>query len=244
MRRFKQPRPISRGYLLFLLSACLGIFVQPAHAQRQSMAQRTTSSQQTAQRAAQRASSPQQILALGTYYYNNDDVSGLAEQSFRQLLTSKYAGTAEAESAQYFLASYYERKFYIQRAKWRRDDWNSLKQAAVEYRNYTDKYYGSGTAKWLSDSFFNLAVVDMQLNDNGNAFNELSKIKGAATRDPTIYIYQIIWSPQSKDVIDANLPAARLADLTLSLLANRKSYFDQRIASLTQWCQGQKAKPY
>ena len=226
MRRF-QPSKMKSGRCLslFVLLVCLGSLAQSAAAQS-------------------RASSPQQILALGVYYYNNDDLSGRAEQSFRQLLTPRYAGTEEAESAQYFLASYYQRKFYIQRAKWRRDDWDSLKQAAVEYRRYTDKYYSSGTAKWLSDSFFNLAVVYMQLNDNGKAFDELSKIKSAAARDSTIYVYQIIFSPQSKDVIDASLPATRLADMTSSLLSNSKSYFDARIALLTQWCQGQKAKAY
>jgi hypothetical protein len=240
MRQSRQSKINSvRFHSLFALAACLVIFMQPAAAQ--SPMQRTAPTQQTAQKAIQRTSSPQQILALGTYYYNNDDISGRAEQSFRQLLTSRYAGSEEAESAQYFLASYYERKFYIQRAKWRKDDWNSLKQAVDEYRHYTDKYYNSGTSKWLSDAFFNLAVVDMQLNDNGNAFNELSKIKGAAARDPTIYIYQIIWSPQSKDVIDAALPATRVSDWTLALLRS-KGYFEQRIATLTQWCQGQKVK--
>lgn len=241
MRRFQQSKVKScRCLPLCALTICLGFCVQPAAAQRRPIAQRTSSAQQT----AQQASAPQEILALGTYYYNNDDLSGRAEQSFRQLLTSRYAGTEEAESAQYFLASYYERKFYIQRAKWRRDDWDSLKQAIVEYRHYTDKYYNSGTSKWLSDSFFNLAVVYMQLNDNGNAFNELSKIKSAAARDSTIYVYQIIFSPQSKDVIDAFVPATRLADMTSSLLSNGKSYFDERIASLTRWCQGQKAKSF
>lgn len=244
MRQFNRSQvTVSRYVLLIAQSACVITFVQLGVAQsRQSTAQRTSASQQTAQQAVKRASSPQEILALGTYYFNNDDVSGRAEQSFRQLLMASYVGTEEAESAQYFLASYYERKFYIQRAKWRRDDWNSLKQAVVEYRRYTDKYYSSGKSKWLSDAFFNLAIVYMQLGDSRSAFNELSKIRSAAARDPMIYVYQIIWSRQSKDVIDADLSAVRLGDITLSLMVDGNSYFEQRVAALTQWCQGQKVK--
>jgi hypothetical protein len=210
------------AWLLALL-VCLVILVKPAAPQ------------------TRRASSPKEILALGIFHFNNDDISGLAEDSFKQLLTPRYVGTEEAESAQYFLASYYERKFYIQRAKWRKDDWASLKQAAAEYRRYTDQYYNSGKSKWLSDAFFNLAIVYMQLNDRQNAVNELSKVKSAASRDPVIYIYQIIWSPQSKDVIDGNLSAARVADITLSLTM-KYPYFEQRLLPLTQWCQGEKSK--
>lgn len=240
MRQFNRPQVAVRSYLLWIaLLAFVMTLPQlaAAHA-RQPTALRNSAA---AQKAARRASSPQDILALGLYYFNNDDISGLVEQQFR-LLTDRYAGTDEAESAQYFLASYYERKFYIQRAKWRRDDWGSLKQAIVEYRRYTDKYYSSGTSKWLADAFFNLAIVYMQLNDNRSAVNELSKIGSAAARDSTIYVYQIIWSQQSKDVIDANLLAVRLRDITLSLTAKSDSYFEQRLVALTQWCQGQKSK--
>ena len=225
---------------LFALLVCLGSLVELAVAQSPSTAQRTCSAQQKTQRAA----SPQQVLALGIYYYNNDDLSGRAEQSFRELLTSKYAGTEEAESAQYFLASYYQRKFYIQRAKWRRDDWDSLKQAVVEYRHYTDKSMTIQEPQSGSPTrFLTSRLFSMQLNDNGNAFRRAFQIKSAAVRDSTIYVYQIIFSPQSKDVIDAFLPATRLADMTLSLLSNRQSYFDARIALLTQWCRDRKRSP-
>lgn len=225
MRRFNRSNVgVSTYARLFALLACMMTFVQPAVPQRS------------------RPTSPREILALGIYHYNNDDISGLAEQFFRQLLTPRYAETEEAESARYFLASYYERKFYIQRAKWRKDDWDSLKRAAAEYRLYTDQYYKSGTAKWLSDAFFNLAIVDMQLNENQSAVEELSKIRGAAERDPTIYVYQIVWSPQSKDVIDAALSAVRLGDITLSLTAKGDGYFEQRVAALTLWCQGEKSR--
>lgn len=192
-----------------------------------------------AQRPA--AQTPQQILALGLYYFNNDDISGNAEKTLKQLLDKKYQGTNEAESAQYYLACYYQRKFYLQRAKRRIDEWNTLKQAAAEFRNYTDNYYSKGRSVWLSDSFFNLAMVYLQLGEPWNANNELSKIRAASARDPNIYLYQIVWSSQSQDVIDSNLPASRLADYAISVVKSNPYYFEKSASMIKQWCQGQKA---
>src|ERR1041384_4601647 len=156
-------------------------------------------------------SSPQGMLDLALYYYNNDDISGKAEKSLQQLLTKKNEQSPQYETAQYYLAAYYQRKFYLQLTKKRYSDWNTLKQAAAEYRKYTDRFYKQGKHTWLSDSFFNLAMVDLQLGEPAKALEELSKLKGAAQVDPTVYIYQIVWSPQSQSVIAAYLPSPRLA---------------------------------
>lgn len=184
--------------------------------------------------------SPQGMLELAMYYYNNDDVTGRAEESFQRLLTRTHEQTPQYETGQYYLAAYYQRKFYLQLARGQRD-WNTLKQASLEYRKYTDRFYNQGKRTWLSDSFFNLAIVHLQLNESDKAFEELAKMKNASAIDPTVYIYQIVWSPQSQSVIDASLPSARLADYTLSVTQTKGYYFESAVLQIQKWCQGQRA---
>ena len=57
--------------------------------------------------------SPENTLELALYYYNNDDLSGRAEQLLKRLLTRRYEGTPQSEEAQYYLGAYYQRRFYL-----------------------------------------------------------------------------------------------------------------------------------
>lgn len=188
--------------------------------------------------------SPENTLELALYYYNNDDLSGRAEQLLKRLLTRRYEGTPQSEAAQYYLAAYYQRRFYLSREKQKDPDWNALKQSVVEYRNHTDKYYGAGTHKWLNESFFNLAMVYLQLGEPSTALNELSKMKEAAGLDPAVYIYQIVWSSQTQDVIDSNLPAAQLADYAKKVVQENGNNFDKAVLLIQKWCQGQRVRGY
>jgi len=183
------------------------------------------------------ASSPQEMLDLALYYYKNNDISGKTEQSFQQLLTSRYEQTPQYETAQFYLGAYYQRKFYVQLAKDGEKDWNALKQAAVEYRKYTDKFYKTGTHTWLTDSFFNLALVKLQLNENSAAIDELLKMKNAERMDSTVYIYQVVWSSKSQSVVDAYVPAARLAEYSLSVVQAKDYYFERAVLQIQKWCQ-------
>lgn len=194
---------------------------------------------EVSQKSRKRAisSSPQEMLDLALYYYNNDDISGKAEQSFQQLLTSRYEQTPQYETAQFYLGAYYQRKFYVQLAKGGEKDWNVLKQAAFEYRKYTDKFYKTGTHTWLTDSFFNLALVNLQLNENNGAINELLKMKNAEGLDPTVYIYQVVWSSKSQSVVDAYVPATRLAEYSLSVVRAKDYYFERAVLQIQKWCQ-------
>ena len=123
-----------------------------------------------------------------------------------------------------------------------------LEDGRDAYRAYTDRYYGGGTHQWLNESFFNLAMVHLQRNEPGEALNELSKMRKAVEIDPTVYIYQIVWSPQSQDVIDASLPAAQLADYALKVVhENRKGKdfdFDRAVLMIQKWCQGQRVRQF
>lgn len=188
--------------------------------------------------------SPENTLDLALYYYNNDDLSGRAEQLLKRLLTRRYDGTPESETAQYYLGAYYQRRYYLSREKKGDPDWNALKQSALEYRNYTDNYYRRGNHKWLTESFFNLAMVYLQLGEPWNAVNELSKMKEAAGIDPAVYIYQIVWSSQTQDVIDTNLPAAQLADYAKKVVQENGNNFERAVLLIQKWCQGQRVKSY
>ena len=182
-------------------------------------------------------------LDLALHYYNTDDLNKRAEELLKQLLIRRYDGTPQSESAQYYLAAYYQRRFYLCREKQGDPDWSALKQGRDEYRNYTDKYYNGGTHEWLNESFFNLAMVYLQLGEPWNAVNELEKMKKAAERDPGVYIYQIVWSSQSQDVIDSSLPAAKLADYALRVIHENGKDFDRAVLLIQKWCQGQRVKP-
>lgn len=197
-------------------------------------------------------SSPQGTLELALYHYNNEDLDKRAEDLLKQLLTRRYDGTSESETAQYYLGAYYQRRYYLCSVKRGDPDWSALKDAITQYRNYTDKYYSGGSHKWLNESFFNLAMVHLQRNDPGPASDELRKMKEAARIDPGVYIYRIVWSAQPQDVIDASLPAAQLADYALNVVnevANEartqdKKYinFDKAVLLIQRWCQGQRVR--
>ncbi|HEX8070994.1 MAG TPA: hypothetical protein VF546_13645 [Pyrinomonadaceae bacterium] len=189
-----------------------------------------------APQAVPKSSTAKQLLASGLYYYNHDDTCDNAAQFFRALLTPKYRGTEEAESAQYFLASYYQRKFYVKRAQWRCDDWDALKTAQREFKVYTDNYYHAH-AQWLGDAFFNLALVNWQLDDKQAARNELTKMRDAAGYDDSVYVYEIIWSLNTEDVVDSSLSTRKLSDCALN---NFNQPFDRAVTAMRQWSQGQR----
>jgi hypothetical protein len=195
--------------------------------------------QQTSNQGYQKKVSPQGMLDLALYYYNNDDTTGKAEESFKRLLTRYDEQTPQYETAQYYLAAYYQRKFYLMSAKGERD-LNALRQAATEYRKYTDQFYKQGKHTWLSDAFFNLAIVNLQLGEPWKAVDELSKMKDASGIDPTVYIYQVVWSSQSGSVIDAYLPATRLGDYTASLVMRKDYEFERALVQIQKWCQSQR----
>ena len=198
------------------------------------------------QRAAQMTdtTSAESTLQLALYYFNNDDFSGRSEELLKQLLTKRHYGTPESETAQFYLAAYYQRRFYLCREKRGDPDWSALKEAAVQYRKYTDNYYGGERHKWLNESFFNLAMVYLELKEPWNAVNELSKMRQAAGIDPDVYIYQIGWSSQAQDVIDLTLPAAQLADYALRVVQENGKDFNRTVLLIQKWCQGQRVKSY
>ncbi|PYS87947.1 MAG: hypothetical protein DMF64_21790 [Acidobacteria bacterium] len=180
-----------------------------------------------------------QSLSVALFSYNSDDISDIAVKQFQTVIT-QFPGTQEAETAQYYLASYYQRKYYIQRERLRKEDPNLLRAAREQYFRYIDKYSTEGIGQWLTDAHFNIALADIQLQERDNAAIILERMLRAAGRDPKIYIYQIVWSVNPGDVVDAYMPAESLANYTFTLLKGGQTA-EQVIPSLRRWCQGQKS---
>ena len=188
------------------------------------------------------AETPKALLAQGIAYYNNDDITDKAAVQFRQILR-KYRDAAEAEEAQYYLASYYQRKFYIIKRNQGREDRGALLTAKTEYSNYTLKYFNKGSKKWLSDAFFNLALVYLELKDSKRAAWELNKMCDHAGRDPNVYIYEVVWSPDAGDVVDANHNSYALGDFTRSVLKDNAGYSVQDLVNIIKrWLRAPKKK--
>ena len=188
-------------------------------------------------KASGQDSSAQAILKKGKVYYDNNNITDQAAVQF-SLILGKYRNSPEAESAQYYLASYYQRKFYIIKRTQGREDMRWLMTAKAEYGNYTKKYFKQG-ATWLSDSFFNLALVYFQLGDSQRAGWELNKMSAYASMDPQVYIYELVWSPDSGDVIDGYYPASQLADF---MKGNAEKPFSDLINVTKRWLRVSKLK--
>lgn len=221
--RMKNGRDRMRLLALFCLTCCLMGFGAKAASGQQAKGKTV-------------AASPDQQLKLGFFYYNNDDISDKAAAQFRLAANSRDPATAE--TAQYYLGSYFQRKYYVQQANYGKADRKALETAVLEYRAYTTKYYKTGSHQWLADAFFNLALVYLQLGDARNAGFELNKLREAKALDDSVYIYQVIYSQSRNDVLDAFFPSGPLADYTSALLSAGQP-FDQQIAAIKNWCRQQ-----
>jgi hypothetical protein len=210
-------------------SVCLiaALFPDPAPAQRRqrrpSMVRCTTASQ---------------CVSLGVFYMNNDDVSDRAADHFRVVVT-KYGDSPDAERAQYFLGSYYQRKFYIQRQRNRRQDAALLHSARAEYEKYARYYAMKGSGKWLGDAYFGAALTAVELGDVAAAKTFAERMQDVAARDSSVYVYQVVWSRDRRDIVDDYIDTRALAAQVQALAG---SPADQFISDLTKWCQTQSAR--
>jgi TolA-binding protein len=190
--------------------------------------------------AAQQApSGAAQLYSQGFFAYENFDTSDTAPNNFRQVIV-KYPGSPEAESAQYFLGSFYQRKYQLKAKETGVGSADTLDEARRAYEDYIRKYpTGNGPCQCLSDAYFNLALVYFQLGKPAVARAQLEKIRSSYERDHWVYIYQVVSSPNQKDVIDSHFDAVRLADYTSKITGLP---FDTAATLLKQWCRSEKSK--
>lgn len=212
--------------------------------------QRTQAGQARASSSQAQTSEIKKALDLGLFYYNNDDITDRAAIQFRKA-RDRSPRSSEGATAQYYLASYYHRKFYVQKEKTLREDIGLLVKAQAEYEDYVSRYaWNTQKPQWLSDAYFNLALLFAQRGDSLKTEEYLGKMYGAAPSDEKVYIYQVVWSRSPKDVVDAFVDAKALAEFANSRVYNERalqlqksqppsfSYFVERIR---QWCVSQKS---
>ncbi len=226
------------GVLTLLFLTCLAVLPVSVAAPQQQQRTRTT-----------RTSDPNAILAKADVYFKNNDITDRAAVEYRAV-KDRFPKTKEAATAQYYLGSYYHRKFYIQREKKLREDYGLLVEAQGQYEDYAKRYaWQTNPPEWLADAYFNLALIFLQRGDNKRAEELLGKMYGAAPYDRTTHIYQVIWSPNTKDVIDSSFDSKQLAEYANSLIYS-EAYAQQRqqgpqfesiVEKIKRWCKGRQS---
>ena len=90
---------------------------------------------QTRRGRTTQGSDPKAILAKADVYFKNNDITDRAAVEYRTV-RDRFPRTREAATAQYYLGSYYHRKFYIQKEKKLREDPGVLVEAQGQYEDY------------------------------------------------------------------------------------------------------------
>lgn len=207
--------------------ACLMVSLTPAATQKSKARRSRTVT----------TSDPKDLFSLGFFYYNNDDIrDDKAANQFKRVIRD-FPNSEDAERAQFFLGSYYQRKYYIEKDKYAEDDDDSIEDAIEEYETYIRRYPAGGPCQCLSDAHFNLALAYLQLGKTAEAQQQLGRMFESYGNDPAVYISQVVWSSNPKDAIDSHFDARRLAEYTLSI---SNESFDEIVTLLKRWCNGQK----
>ncbi len=190
-------------------------------------------------RAAAVGSTPEEIFSLGFFYYNNSDIrDDNAAKQFQQVIRY-HPKSEEAERAQFFLASYYQRKYYIKQQRFGETDPDALNEAENQYQKYIQDYPNGGPCQCLSDAYFHLALVHLQKGNHNAARHLLARLSEEAGKDSAVYIYQVVWSSNSNDVIDSHFDAKSLAEYTSRISGLP---FGDVVSVLKRWCRDQKSK--
>lgn len=167
-------------------------------------------------------------------YQTADDTSDRAADAYRETIKN-YPNSAEAEAAQFFLASYYNRKFYILEQRNQVQDWDSLNRAEAELYKYKGKY-PRGT--YLADAYHLLAIIALRRGYRDAAASWLATMKQAAATDRKVYIFRLTWSPNASDLIRGYCDTASLADADLDAL-RKTSSFNDAVSAVTNWARAQ-----
>ena len=171
-----------------------------------------------------------QLLRHGSRYQAADDTSDRAPELYKQLMT-RYPKSAEAESAQFFLGAYYNRKFFILEARNQVEDWGSFNRAEEALYAYLDQY---PRGFYLADSYHTLALIALRRNYTDKAISLWTRMKKVADKDKKVYIYRFTWSANSDDVIKGYCDTKALAEAGFAVM-DQKSSFADKVNSLTNW---------
>ena len=171
-----------------------------------------------------------QLLKQGSSYQAADDTTDRAADIYRQLIRL-FPKSVEAEAAQFFLGTYYERKFFILEQRSKTQDWQSLNRAEEELYKYKGKY---PKGPYLADTVHILATIALRRGYGSTAASWLQNMKQAAAADKKVYIFRMTWSPTTNDVVKSYCDTRALADANLDLI-NKKLSFDAVMNEVTNW---------
>jgi hypothetical protein len=177
-----------------------------------------------------KTASPAQLLKQGSSYQAADDTTDRAADIYRQLIRL-FPKSVEAEAAQFFLGSYYHRKFFILEQREKMQDWGALNRAEEELYKYKGKY---PKGSYLADTYHLLATIALRRGYSGTAVSWLQNMKQAAAADKKVYIYRMTWSPNTNDVVKRYCDSRALADANLEPV-NEKFDFDRVMNEVTNW---------
>jgi tetratricopeptide (TPR) repeat protein len=176
------------------------------------------------------AQTPAQLLRQGSNYQASDDTSDRAPELYREVIM-KHPKSAEAESAQFFLGGYYNRKFFILEARNQVQDWGSFNRAEEALYAYLDQY---PRGFYLADSYHTLALIALRRNYSDKAISLWTRMKEVADKDKKVYIYRLTWSTNSDDVIKGYCDTKALAEASFDVMGQKSSFAD-KVSSLTNW---------
>jgi len=179
------------------------------------------------------------LLELGDYYYRSNDISDAADRYYQQAINSS-PGSQTAGYAQYNRANYWFRKFYVLNEQRSKPDHSALSQAERHYYNFVDKFAKqTNTVGLLADAEFYLALVYLQQGNRDYAIGWLNHLQAEAVKhDQSIYVYKVVWSSRTGDVVDRNFDAAQLAAYAASAIKKNTDTNDI-ILDIKRWCQSQ-----
>src|SRR5437667_6585649 len=120
---YKQSRYFIAAFVTLLLFSSIGI----AQKGRKTKTNTTETNQ------------PRQLLDRADFYLRTDDTSDVADQLYKQIVDN-YPTSSEAGYAQYNRGSYWQRKFYILKAKTGVENTAALKEAEFQFYNYLQKF--------------------------------------------------------------------------------------------------------
>lgn len=179
----------------------------------------------------------QELLRQGSIYQNSGDTSDRAADRYRELI-ARYPRSREAETAQFSLGGYYNRKFFILEERDRVQDWDSFNKAEEALNKYVDRY---PRGIYLADAYHTLAMISLRRGYTAKAIEKWRTMKEAAASDSKVYISRLTWSTSSEDLIRGYCDTGSLADISMSVA--RKLKFDDAVNALTNWARSNCASP-
>lgn len=182
---------------------------------------------------------PEKLLALGDFYYRNNDTTDAADRYYRQAIRNA-PGSPAAGNAQYNRGSYWFRKFYVIKEQYSREDRSALLEAEGQYYDFIDKFAKqTNTVGLLSDAEFYLALVYLQQGKRDYAVGWLNRLLAEATKhDQSVYIYKVVWSSKPGDIVDRNVDASQLANFARETM-KKGGDANAVILEIKRWCQRQ-----